>query len=422
MTKRKIITPRPSPEEQWERLSDEVTRRGGDGEDFVSAMKELYSVMDNRVLLWLSTLYDPNIGGFYYSPSARDNEGFLPDIESTLQALCIIGKTGMIDSAKELPKAMRKKIAEFVISCQDPDDGFFYHPQWGKAISKARRGRDLEWAIDLSKRLGFRLPYPTANAKAKQNAAMKNTDILKAKKLPTHFVSPDAFRTYLRELPWDKSPEGCGSELVAQALHIKAAGFSDIAVDFLNSIQDSVTGMWGKEDPYQSVITFMKISGLYVVLGKPFHHSLKAALTAISALTSEVTPPTACSQYDVWFALRNIMINLRTHLFVQGEKKVEIIGERLLCAAPEAIRATKRKALLFKRADGSFSYNQKGSSWYSQGCTVAVRGAVEGDVNASVALTQETLDKIYRATELYDFAVDLFTKEDYEMFLDSLSL
>ena len=35
-----------------------------------------------------------------------------------------------------------KKMAEFNCSLQDPDDGYIYHPQWGKNITDHRRGRD----------------------------------------------------------------------------------------------------------------------------------------------------------------------------------------------------------------------------------------------------------------------------------------
>ena len=40
-----------------------------------------------KLIRWWAGLYDPEIGGFYYSNSARDNAGFLPDMESTYQIL-----------------------------------------------------------------------------------------------------------------------------------------------------------------------------------------------------------------------------------------------------------------------------------------------------------------------------------------------
>ena len=39
---------------------------------------------------WLADLYDPESGGFYYSNSAKNNVGYLPDLESTSEALSLI--------------------------------------------------------------------------------------------------------------------------------------------------------------------------------------------------------------------------------------------------------------------------------------------------------------------------------------------
>ena len=80
----------------WEKLEQDVNERGADGEAFVEAMKDYYSIYTDGFLSWLGALFDPKTGGFYYSNSARDNECaeyrgeicyFLPDIESffTLQ-------------------------------------------------------------------------------------------------------------------------------------------------------------------------------------------------------------------------------------------------------------------------------------------------------------------------------------------------
>ena len=61
-------------EQMWQRLADEAAKKGGDGDAIVEAYKELYSVHSDRICSWLGGLFDPEIGGFYYSNSARDNE------------------------------------------------------------------------------------------------------------------------------------------------------------------------------------------------------------------------------------------------------------------------------------------------------------------------------------------------------------
>ena len=74
-------------EKQWENLINEVNAMGGDGEDFAAAVKELYSLYDEEVMYWYAGLFDAKIGGFYFANSARDAEGYLPDIEATQHCL-----------------------------------------------------------------------------------------------------------------------------------------------------------------------------------------------------------------------------------------------------------------------------------------------------------------------------------------------
>lgn len=157
-------------DKKWEALASEVTKRGGDGKDFVDAMKDLYSIYDEDLYLWLAKLYCPAVGGFYYSNSARDNDWFQPDIESTLQATNILVHDGIINSLTELPEKMQGEMKKFLLERFDPEDGYFYHPHWGKNIIDSRRGRDLMWANGLCSRLGITLPAPTAIERLKANA------------------------------------------------------------------------------------------------------------------------------------------------------------------------------------------------------------------------------------------------------------
>ena len=99
---------------------------------------------------WLANLYDPEIGGFYYSNSARDNEPFRPDLESTYQALSILSSWGAINH-NSLPNDMKAAIVSFAKSTQSSTDGYFCHEQWGprEQLAVDRYGRDLTWATWL---------------------------------------------------------------------------------------------------------------------------------------------------------------------------------------------------------------------------------------------------------------------------------
>ena len=70
--------------------------RRSHGDEVAEAMKELQSLFTDGLPVWFANLWDDGIGGFYYSNSARDNEGFLPDIESTSQALGNLKGAGLV--------------------------------------------------------------------------------------------------------------------------------------------------------------------------------------------------------------------------------------------------------------------------------------------------------------------------------------
>ena len=94
------------------------------GKDAVQELEALYDIYDERLYIWMATLWEPEIGGFYFSLSARETEGFRPDIESTVQVLRVVEKLGLFGSrgAKyedAIPRFMRDKLVSFAKSLQD---------------------------------------------------------------------------------------------------------------------------------------------------------------------------------------------------------------------------------------------------------------------------------------------------------------
>ena len=83
-------------DEEWTMLYNSLVPALGEtlASDIVEALKELYSIYTVDVVKWYANLFDPDIGGYYYSNSARDfdeasyngvNYRLLPDLESTYQ-------------------------------------------------------------------------------------------------------------------------------------------------------------------------------------------------------------------------------------------------------------------------------------------------------------------------------------------------
>ena len=136
---------------------------GAEAADALRAHIDLY---DERFYLWIANLYDPGTGGFYYSNEALKNQGFLPDLESTRQALAFFNKSGMIAKYEDgymeaVPGWMREQIVEYVRGTQSSEDGYFYHPQWGTDITPSRLSRDLGSATTI---LGYFDAKPKWNA------------------------------------------------------------------------------------------------------------------------------------------------------------------------------------------------------------------------------------------------------------------
>ena len=383
------------------------------GEETVQALRNFYSIYDEGIYTWLFGLWDFEVGGFYYSNSARDNEGFLPDVESTAQALRLIKGTGLLsalgDDATELPEWMKKRILSFVKGLQDPVDGYFYHPQWGKNIVDSRRGRDYSWAISLLSELGSAPDYPTAVDH------LRNKD---CSVLPAHFRSVGAFEEYLHSLKEEKPASySFGNTIASQSREIGAAGeeYTDLLIDFLTERQNKENGLWEVDVNIASVNGFMTISKLYEAFGKPIPNSDRALESTLSVACNGEIPATVCQFYNPWLGMARIVENARKHYGTEthGEFLNKIRG-----AAPLAVSNTARRMSRFKKDDGSFSYFPDRTSDVSQRASVAVPYTNEGDVNASAVSSVGTLTTMHAALGIEN--VHVFSKADSEAFFSLL--
>ena len=406
----------------WQRLCEEADKKGGNGAEIVDAYKYLYSVHSDRLLTWLGGLFDSKIGGFYYSNSARDNEYqeldgvkhyFLPDIESTNQATNLLQSAGVIKEFSELPEWMRKKMAEFNCSLQNPDDGYIYHPQWGKNITDHRRGRDLMWSIAMEEKFGFTLPYKTAIDRLKEagESIDKREELIK--NLPDHLKSKEAFLKYLESFDWDMRAYPAANTLSAQYAQVVAAGLDGVAYDFICSIQNP-DGTWGKLGGYHAVNAILKLGAVYD--NNPLPNPLGVANAAINAMICDEPVGTVCWQYNAWFSLRNVIGNLRK--FGDNKSADEIVAE-IFKRAPAGIISTAEKVKTFVCEDGSYSYTPEYSSCTSQGARVSL-GLKEGDVNASVINCPSVIRNSLMALELEPFHVPIFESDALEKFLSAV--
>ena len=374
-------------------------------------LEQLYSSYDERLYLWLATLWDPKIGGFYFSFSGRDCDAFLPDIESTAQAMIFLQKSGLMskfgsDFKTSVPPPMRAALLKFAKGLQDPDDGFFYHPQWGKNVANTRRARDLSWATDLIAKLGDTPNYPSP--------LDKGADGEKSEHLPSYLRDLGEWKQYLREFDLSKSSPCVGSTISAQAIQILAAGgeYVDEVLAWLEERQNPENGLWENSITYGSVDGMVKMIILYNHFAKPMKNADKALKSAlIAALSNE--PIVCCTQfYNPVRAISGILENLR--LTGKGED-AKALGRTVIAHAEELVRSTREKVIKCKRSDGSFSYDSNPNSRFSQRAPVGL-GLEEGDINASSMCSTGLTAGLCGALGIA--RVPIFCEKDSEIFFD----
>ena len=390
----------------------------------IASFKELYKLYDTRVYGWYADLYDGDTGGFYYSNSARNNEGFLPDLESTSQALGFIRTSGLAlgiegGYANMLPDEMKTKIVEWVKGLQDSESGYFYHPQWGKSLTDrylSRRGRDLQWAVNILTDFGASPKYDTPNGMKGESAAVPTAfttrlagrsslkDAMVAmlvsstdENVSGHLVDDVSFKAYLATLDVKGNSYSVGNTLESQAKEIVARDkvlaergedyrLADILARWLGESQDPETGIWATDNPVtdDGINGLLKIASTYNRIEKPFPNLAKAIKTATDSLFTKTDPAHVCSLLNPWYAINILIENAESYSDGKDDAAIEEARATILAAAPELIDATARKLALFKKADdGSFSYYPDHTSTTSQGMVVALDGTNEGDVNAS---------------------------------------
>ena len=429
----------------WKALADAI---GGKlGEETVEAMKELYDEFSDELIEWFADLYDPSVGAFYYSNSAKVTDGYLPDVESTHQALRFISSSGLggenvTSLTSYLPERMKEQIRVFVKGLQDPN-GFFYHKQWGRELTDSkpsRRARDLSWSCSILQSLGVSPTYDTPNGVKGDGLLADGTPVAKPQQslqeqstkesgvaIPPEMENKEAFVAYLGTLDIKNKSYSVGNLLTSitpQVVYrdgvLKAEGSDyslvDILISWLNENQNPENGMWHPETNYYAVNGLMKTSGVYGKCKVMMPHADKAVMAAIDAMTTDEIPDAVTCVYNTWFAADRVLRHMKTLGGNESAAEADRILSELRKRAPEALRATKEKLAVFKKERGSYSYCPNHSSTRSQGCPAAVPNSWEGDVNATIICSSDILGYIYGVLDLTEYRVPIFSPADAKRF------
>ena len=419
-------TPPAVEEEIWDRIGDAQLRE---------AMQELYALYDPDTLIaFFASMWDPQAGAFYYAPSARDYEGFGPDIESTYQILNMLRGMGALESGSSLPDLlgteMTAKIVTWIQNTQNPDDGYFYNPQFSSDIGVMRRSRDLASAIRLLEWLEAEPLYPTAlerlEDRATQYMASGDDDDETG---GNYLTDPQALEAYVQDLFSNHSTEGWSNTLSAPAQEFLASGMLSTLLDMLDDAQDPESGMWvtrrnadgtylafnGQNESAYGVLTAAyKIAFLYNTAGRPIAHADAFIESAKLAVLSDITPATVCYLFNPWASLSY----LRSNLAANGGD-ITAYENALSADLPQMLDCLIQKLSLFRKTDGSYSYYPGGSLATIYGTTVSL-GVYEGDVNGTLIAIKSISDAACNVLGL-GASIPLFTPEHGNLFVQLCS-
>ena len=423
----------------WKKMENVL---GADGAEVVAAFKSFYELYDGeKIITWLVGQYDPSIcvchgldgemeckktkycgtAGFYYARSSRDYTGFLPDAESTSQALNILGNCGITTGLSSggysavVPEDMAKKICDFLYNLQDPD-GFFYHPQWGKNIGDSRRGRDHSWCTGILGTYGVPLKYSSSSSYRSEYAlpgALGNSAVYAVSKvvntagfvLPAHLQSIEAWKNYLKNLDIENRSYNAGNTLSAQSTQIYAAGqeYIDVMIEeILRVYNKHNNGTFHHTVNYYAINGVMKLVGQLSGQGISIPNPELTARACFAAISSDESVKDIVDIWNPWVAFNRCVDNIeKCHpdSVEAGKKMVLELKNDLYSDYAEAIIASKEKLSLFKKADGSFSYCIGRTSTTSQGAHVSVAHIDEGDVNATIMGTNSFTYEMFTLVE-----------------------
>ncbi|PAK55228.1 hypothetical protein [Paenibacillus sp. 7541] len=318
---------------------------------------------------WLEGQYDPDSGGFYYARSSRDSGEFVPDIESTAQALNIIERCGL---APYLTEDMKKGVVRFFQSRQDPETGYFYDANPNMRQDDVMVGRALGYSLRALRKFGAEPLYPLPGSSLGDAASS----------FPDYCQSPEAYGEWLRSISLANSWRGCdrlcnSAPYLAQMEEEKREPFLQQALSYFASIQNPETGLWGEGAPYVQISGTFKLLTFYSKFEVPLPRTEQIYNALLHALRHETAS-------DMCYIRNPISLLSAIHVPMTEEELTEIA------------EITLDNMARLKRTDGGFSREidhsppapnvaqvKQGEYYPDMPAAVPIgKGEVEGDMNA----------------------------------------
>ncbi len=369
-------------------------------------LQRIKKCYDDSLLEWLASVYDPISGGFYYSLDARNFTGFGADIESTSQFLNIAEVSGLKPVGKSFCEyfgdQFSEKIVSYICARQNEANGYFYDPQYPQSrVAASKLERNLTQAKVMLKRFESSPLYLYPDQR--QVPVLASTS-----SLPEYMQSAENFRAWMEALPWDTAPYAAANQLSAQQYTADAMGYTLMITEFLVSIQNKATGLWGRDLSYEAINASLKVSVYFNPQTEPYPNAEKMLSGVVHILDENLLPPQTASELWNPVALLNFA---KVSGAFDAEKKI-----RFKEALPVVLKWTAQSLEDFKKPDGGFSYGRFRSTPLSQNMPVSL-GRSESDMNATM-LCINIWDKCHSVANRP--AAPIFDCQDSDRFLKML--
>lgn len=371
-------------------------RYGSVGED---AARRICTMYRPETADWLASLWDGKVGAFYYATSSRVTDGYLPDSESTIQALGLLELLGLINSRSDLPSGMTKKLGEFAYALQDPN-GYFYHPQWKEMMLSdperfnSRRGRDFGQCLGLIRSAGMEPKYPTALDNLKKAAS--GAEVSENAMLPDYLRSREAFVAHLDKMNINVGSYAKGHWISSQAAQITAAGLAEVCIEYMASKQNPKNGTWEEQVDINSINGVTKIGTAFTSLGARIPNASVAFKSAISVSLTTSKGAAVTAAYNPLWTMMQMLNGFKSGNMTEEYNEARGLlfdnGAEIISAAEAKLRP------YYHEGESAFHYCHNGSSSTSQNAPASL-GLYEGDVNAT-SLGIDTIVRIFNLLEL----------------------
>lgn len=402
-----------------------------------------FEALYDEVLPWVAELYDPVSGGFYESVGLkRDLEpvAYGPDIQSTHMAFSMIRQS---DAKFTMPEAFKEKLIRYFQERQDPDTGYFVDPDYPQMWENQRvLGRALSFSVGSLKALDAeplyslpgqdkvkpapKAPAPAgtpAPAPAKKAAGLADSAAAQSKAappsklasaatpsapaanvyvvpgigdldlshVPPHLVSPEAFRQWMDERPWQHAWTAVDN-IQSQASLInnlpeplRTAIINEV-IRYITLRQEPDTGLVGGGNIEVRLSGAFKLILFCRAVQRPVPAADKLQATVVEWFQGESTT-------EKIFYIRNACDMLEMLI---TQTRQDLTEEQLVAI----IRFATRELDRFRQADGAFSsyadvfYVCPNDLYYGENIVLSQVGP-QSNINAT-RMAMATREAVYR--------------------------